>query len=160
MIRLMLLACALGGCARFVDERPAAMDVPDLTPEGAADLSPGPSDAGDTVLASGVFVQAVKNGGDTGSGSVALVRGADGVERVVFGADFTSTPLPAGEVVLTSRTSIGAAGIEPGVDLDLGRLVSAKGAQTYMVPADDGTRRNVLVYCVTFGVDVAIGVLQ
>jgi hypothetical protein len=154
MLRIVVLLGALAGCARFIDERPPH---PDLATDDAAPLT---DDAGETVLATGVFVQGVQNGGDTGSGAVALVRGTDGVEQVIFGDDFSSTPLPAGEVVLTSRTTIGIGGIQPGVDLDLGRLKSATGAQSYLMPVDDGGRRNVFVYCVTYGIDVAIGALK
>jgi hypothetical protein len=164
MTRIALLACFLAGCARFIDERPAPSDLASddaaPAPPDSADLAPVTNDAGDTVLATGMFVQGIKNGGDTGSGSVVLERGADGVERVVFGDDFSSTPLPAGEVILTSRTAIGQGGIQPVLDIDLGRLRSATGAQTYALPGDDGGRRNVFVYCVTYGIDVAIGALK
>lgn len=122
----------------------------------AADLA---TTAGPQTIAAGMFVKGQQNGGDTGRGSASLVRAADGTMTAVFGADFQSTTVPAGEVVLTSRSSIGTGGIAAG-DLDLGPLKSASGAQQYTLAGTDGGRRNLFVYCVTYGIDVAVAHLQ
>jgi hypothetical protein len=138
----------------------------DLAVAAGADLAgvPGGVDlampaSGPQTIASGMFVKGQQNGGDTGSGSGSLVRNADGSESAVFGADFHSSQVPAPEVVLTSRSSIGTGGIQSG-DLDLGPLKSSTGAQQYALPGADGGRRNLFVYCTTFGIDVAVARLQ
>jgi hypothetical protein len=87
------------------------------------------------------------------------VRNPDGSETAVFGSDFQCTQIPAGEVVLTSRSSLGTGGIQSG-DLDLGPLTSSSGAQQYTLPSGDGGRRNLFVYCLTYGIDVAVAHLQ
>jgi hypothetical protein len=105
-------------------------------------------------------VKGQTNGGDTGHGSASLVRDSDGGERAVFGDDFVATQVPAPEVVLTARVAIGSGGLQPD-DLDLGPLRAPSGAQAYALPpVGDGGRRNLFVYCVTFGVDVAVARLQ
>lgn len=175
MARLLALALALSGCgAGFGDTHPRSDGGTD---GGGDDLALGadrdlagappadlfgvpPADlAGAQTLASGTFVKGQQNGGDTGSGSAILQRNAGGGESVIFGADFQSSPVPAGEVVLTARSAIGTGGLVAG-DLDLGALQSSKGTQQYTLPADDGGRRNLFVYCVTYGIDVAVAKLQ
>jgi hypothetical protein len=181
--RIFVLALLISGCgAGFGDSRqpggsggngPATGG--DLAVAQAGDMgSPAPGDlagvdlagadlampaSGPQTIASGMFVKGQQSGGDTGRGSARLVRAADGSETAVFGSDFQSSQIPAGEVVLTSRSSIGTGGIGSG-DLDLGPLKSASGAQQYQLPGDDGGRRNLFVYCVTYGIDVAVAHLQ
>jgi len=152
----LLCALLLAGCgARFVDER---RDAADAAVVDAAELAD--TDAGEQTVAFGVFVQAVQSGGDTGSGSVSIVRRSDGSEVALFGPDFQSTPVPAPQVVLTSRSAIGTGGIQPGTDLALGALTSSRGAQSYVVPGGDGGRRNLFVWCATYGTDVTVAHLQ
>jgi hypothetical protein len=182
--RIVALAFFVSGCgAGFGVDRPPSggngasdggasdggaggQDAGDLAVAAAADLagvSPGADLAmpasGPQTIASGMFVKGQQNGGDTGSGSGSLVRNVDGSESAVFGADFHSSQVPAPEVVLTSRSAIGTGGIQSG-DLDLGPLKSSTGAQQYALPGADGGRRNLFVYCTTFGIDVAVAHLQ
>jgi hypothetical protein len=141
------------GSAASRDQGTAGQD------QGAAsnpDLAP----ASDVTVAAGVFVKGQQSGGDTGSGSASLVRHPNGSEVAVFGSDFQSSAIPAGEVILTSRSSIGVNGIDPATDLDLGPLQSSHGAQTYALSGSDGGKRNLFVYCVTYGIDVAVAHLQ
>jgi hypothetical protein len=135
------------------DQGSAAQD------QGTA-ASPDLATASDVTVAAGVFVKGQQSGGDTGSGSASLVRHPNGSEIAVFGADFQSSAVPAGEVVLTSRSSIGVNGIDPATDLDLGPLQSNHGAQSYSLSGSDGGKRNLFVYCVTYGIDVAVAHLQ
>jgi hypothetical protein len=130
------------------------------SPDQGAASSPDLAIASDVTVAAGTFVKGQQSGGDTGSGSASLVRHPDGSEVAVFGSDFQSTSIPAGEVVLTSRSAIGVNGIDPSTDLDLGPLKSSQGTQSYVVSGGDGGRRNLFVYCVTYGIDVAVARLQ
>lgn len=102
-------------------------------------------------LAAGTFTGRAGHGG---SGSAQLYRRADGVVEVRLLMDFSVTPVPGPAVFLTSRTDMGNT-IDPQTDLNLGTLQSASGAQSYAVPTDDGTRRNVFVFCQPFRVEVA-----
>lgn len=155
-LALLTGACVLlSGCeAKFVDTRPlserpqtAAIDFaftpPDLL---GTDASPLGSE-----LAAGTFTGRAGHGG---SGSAQLYRRADGVVEVRLLMDFSVTPVPGPAIFLTSRTDMGNT-IDPQTDLNLGTLQSASGAQSYAVPTDDGTRRNVFVFCQPFRVEVA-----
>jgi hypothetical protein len=178
--RLFTLSLVVSGCgAGFVDTHSPATDGTDLAVLDARDLAGAivgdlagthsgadlataadlATPTGPQTVAGGSFVKGQQNGGDTGSGSASLVRNADGSETVLFGADFQCTKIPAGEVVLTSRASIGTGALQPG-DLDLGPLTSSSGAQQYALPGADGGRRNLFVYCLTYGIDVAVARLQ
>lgn len=148
------LAIVSGCKANFVDERPAAINrVSDLgAPAGdALPFGPGADASG----AAGIFAQGTFQGraGHSGRGGAALFRSSDGSVELRFDADFSVTPVPGPEVVLTGRDSIGTA-INPTMDLDLGPLRASSGAQAYPVP-DDGGRRNAFVFCRPFGVEVA-----
>jgi hypothetical protein len=160
MRKLVPLAIVLAGCgARYTSlldgGNDAAVAAPDLGDGDMQGVGSSPQ-----LVAAGTFIKGQQNGGDTGSGSATLVLDSGGSERAVFGDDFASTRVPAPEVVLSSRPAIGAGGIQPG-DLDLGPLQSASGGQAYALPPEgDGGRRNLFVYCVTFGVDVAVARMQ
>jgi hypothetical protein len=149
---------AVAGAGAGGDAADAAVAAPgaDAAVAVAGDLA---RVVGPQTLASGMFVKGEANGGDTGSGGASLVREGDGSETAVFAADFQASQIPAGEVVLTARSAIGTGGIIAG-DLDLGPLQSSMGAQRYTLPAADGGRRNLFVYCVTYGIDVAVAHLQ
>jgi len=159
MLRLASLTILVAGCSvGFYGPAPApARDL------AGVDLVSAVSDLGGAVeitLATGSFAKGQQSGGDTGSGAASLVRRADGSEELRLGADFSATPVPAPEVVLTTRAAIGAGGIDTTRDLDLGPLGAATGAQHYALPGSDGGRRNLFVYCVTYGIDVAVARLR
>lgn len=149
-ISVLLLGCE----ARFVDTRPLS-ERPQATPNDFAFMPPDlvGTDASPlgSELAAGTFIGRAGHGG---SGSAQLYRRADGVVEVRLLMDFSITPVPGPAVFLTSRTDMGNT-IDPQTDLNLGTLQSASGAQSYAVPSDDGSRRNVFVFCQPFRVEVA-----
>ena len=145
----------LAGCeARFVDTRPLS-ERPQATPNDfaftAPDLFGSDASPSGSELAAGTFIGRAGHGG---SGSAQLYRRADGVVEVRLLMDFSISPVPGPAVFLTSRTDMGNT-IDPQTDLNLGTLQSASGAQAYAVPSDDGSRRNVFVFCQPFRVEVA-----
>ena len=66
--------------------------------------------------------------------------------------------LPGPVVILSSRESLGRS-LDRDEDLELGRLTSTRGAQTYSVPILDDGRRVAWVFCKPYGVEVARAVL-
>jgi hypothetical protein len=168
---LLLMALALGGClkAKFIDERPPDLLPPPPPPEDLAsppDLLPPPEDLASppdlvgadlmgTTVATGSFVG---RAGHAGSGSAALVDLGNGQFELRFGDDFSSSPVPGGEVYISSRSAFGNS-VNDSTDIDLGALQRPSGAQSYLIPVDPGERRFAWVYCVPFRVEVAVAAL-
>jgi len=93
------------------------------------------------------------------SGTVEIVEHAGGIE-IRFGDDFVSGGVPGPVVVLTKREDIEAAIDTSAGDLEVGRLESARGSQSYFLTEGLDDRTYVWVFCKPFGVEVARATLE
>lgn len=168
-LHVLLTLVTLAGCdATFTDLRPdgaglSSLPAPDARGPGDAatgvpDDASGPDaavpDAAEiapaTALARGAWVGRADY---RASGSVALLRRADGALELQLGADFSVSGVPGPVVVLSRREALGRR-LDPSQDLELGPLTANAGAQTYPAPAGADDRRFAWVFCKPFGLEV------
>ena len=89
------------------------------------------------------------------AGTATIVRGDDGSLELQLSDDFVVDRVPGPVVVLSYRSSIGRRIAPSEGDVEIGRLVSNSGAQTYPLPEGVDDRPFVWVYCKPFGIEVA-----
>lgn len=91
--------------------------------------------------------------GHIGQGTAELVLLEDGSSVVRFDDSFSVSSTPSLTVVLTERDAIGTR-IDSSIDREIAPLRSRTGAQSYGIGMDDG-RRQLFIFCKSFGVEVA-----
>lgn len=173
VLRGLLTLVTLTGCeATFTDLRPEGAGLSGLPGPDAMSRDAGPRDAAPldldatsgpdaatpdaaagnpaTVLARGTWVGRADY---RASGSVELIRRADGALELRLGADFSVSGVPGPVVVLSRREALGRR-LDPSQDLELGPLTANAGAQTYAAPAGADDRGFAWVFCKPFGLEV------
>jgi hypothetical protein len=170
---LLLAACPSGNgngldSSRLVDLAVADQRTGDLAP---GDLAPGdlaPSDlsmtdlgADDAAPADVLLSQGPCSGraGHACSGIITLYRTPGDALQLRFPSNFSVTPIPAGEVYLSSRSALGST-IDPNTDVFLGTLQAFTGAQSYAVPAGaEVGRPYAWIWCRRVTVEVGVALL-
>lgn len=96
------------------------------------------------------------------SGIITLYRTPSGTLELRFPSNFNVSAIPAGEVYLSSRSTLGSS-INPGdgnTDVFLGTLQAFTGAQSYAVPAgDEAGRPYAWIWCRQVAVEVGVALL-
>jgi hypothetical protein len=156
---------AAGDLARDLaadDLSPVDLDVSDAAADAAVvDGAGGGPDltAPDVALSQG---PCSGRGGHNCSGTITLYRTPSGALELRFASDFSVSPIPAGEVYLSSRSSLGSS-INPGgtsTDVFLGTLQGYTGAQSYTVPAGaEQGRPYAWIWCRQVTVEVGVAQL-
>jgi hypothetical protein len=142
---------------RTGDLGPGDASAPDAA---VADSGSGPDlTSGDVTLAEG---PCSGRAGHTCSGQIGLYRTPSGALELRFPSNFRVSPIPAGEVYLSSRNALGSS-INPGgtsTDVFLGTLQAFTGAQTYPVSAGtEAGRPYAWIWCRAATVEVGVAPL-
>jgi hypothetical protein len=155
----LLAACPSGGGNGQDSSAPVDLAVADQRTGdlGPGDASGGPDlSTGDVLLARGPCEGRANH---ACSGTIALYRTISGALELRFPSDFNVSPIPAGEVYLSSRSALGTS-INPGdgnTDVFLGTLKAFTGAQTYAVPAgSDAGRPYAWIWCRAVPIEVGV----
>ena len=139
--------------ADFVDLRDeAAQGLNPVESPDAGFIDVGPTQGDDDVLKVGDWTG---RSDYSASGQASVVRLANGQLELRFSDDFRVDRVPGPVVLLSTRETLGRR-LDPGAgDVELGRLQTERGAQTYQLPADVEDRTFAWVYCLPFGLEVA-----
>ena len=155
----LLAACD----ADFVDLRSATARTIAAADAGVVIRDAGGGDD-DVEIVDGAAILAIGPWGGradyAAAGQASIIRRDNGDLELQLSDDFVVDRVPGPVVVLSYRPSIGSE-IDPAQgDVELGRLESNRGAQTYALPAGVDDRTFVWVYCKPFGLEVGRAELE